>query len=104
MMLEEVLSRVFHPLRPGPDAPLIYTATLNGTRFAVQWTYYIGPTPEGLHEFLFLLELDPAAIGQGGSPIRQRIRLVCDEALRPVRYHTQTAGVVLGLDFAGDEV
>lgn len=105
-MLKSILSRLL--LVAGQ--PLAYASTLSGTRFATQWTVYVGPSAlsgsadEGLHEFLFYLELDPTALGQGGSVITQRCRLLCDESLTPVRYSSHVAGVKVGLSFQGDEV
>ncbi|MCC6994171.1 MAG: alpha/beta fold hydrolase [Deltaproteobacteria bacterium] len=97
----QFLSKLF----PIAGQPLVYTTLLNGSKFATQWTVYVGPLGDtGLHELEFLLEVDPVAMGQGGSLITQRCRLVCDESLRPVRYRTQTAGLGMSLEFKGETV
>ncbi|MCC6994147.1 MAG: alpha/beta fold hydrolase [Deltaproteobacteria bacterium] len=91
----------------GPGQVLAYTSHLNGKRFATQWSLYKGPAGEpgsGLHEFAFLLEIDPLAIGQGGSLVTQRSQLVCDDALRPLRYRSQTRGSAVSLEFKADSV
>jgi dienelactone hydrolase len=102
-MIANALGRLF----PNPDQPMTFDGFLNGKFFCRQWTVYAGSsasTGPALHEFLFYLELDLAAIGQGGTPIHQRTRLICDDALKPVRYQSQARGTKLALSFEGDDV
>ena len=90
-------------LFPG-NQPLVYTTFLAGKKLSTQWTLYGGTALEGLHQIDFLLELDPAVLGGGGPPLRQRAVLWCDERLAPVRYRTHAARAMLELEFGKENV
>lgn len=86
------------------ERPLAYVSVLAGKRYATQWTIYRGKTEDGLDEFEFLLELDPAALGQGGSLLKQRSRLVVGPSLDPVRYRSEANSVRWSMEFEATEV
>jgi pimeloyl-ACP methyl ester carboxylesterase len=90
-------------LFPGSD-PLVYVSAIAGKRWATQWTVYRGVGADGLHAIEFLVEIDPAAAGGGGSLLRQRARLWCTDTLDPARYVTEAQGARLTLRFAADRV
>lgn len=84
--------------------PLVYTSSLNGKTFATQWTSLAGATAEGLIELESFLEIDMTALGQGGSPFRQRTRLLCTEEFAPVHYESQSGAKKWSLDFEADQI
>lgn len=84
--------------------PLAYGSSLAGKRYATAWTLNRGRTTDGLHEIESLLELDPTVIEMGGSIVRQRSHLFCDDALQPVRYKNDAEGQRLELRFNADEI
>jgi uncharacterized protein len=84
--------------------PLVYRSALNERPFATQWTAAPAFTG-GLIGVESYLEVDTAALGQGGSPLRQRVRLLCDAAFHPVRYSNHQAGDKLWtFDFEVEQV
>ena len=83
--------------------PLVFGVFLNGVRFATQWTT-LNRADDAGYSFMLYLELDPAAVGSGGSVLRQRASLTCDPDLNPLSYRSEANGVRIGLDFAADTV
>jgi len=84
--------------------PLVYISTLAGKQYSTQWTLDCGTSPDGLQQFEFLTEIDPAAAGAGGSIIRQRSRLWCTRDFRPVRYSNDVSGSRTELQFDPETV
>src|SRR5438034_7167487 len=93
-MIQEILEALF-----ADNKPLVYTTLFVEKKLSTQWTLYAGRAFEGLHEIDFFLELDPGVLGAGGSLLRQRAVLWCDDRLTPVRYRTQAAQATLELQF-----
>jgi uncharacterized protein len=87
----------------GDGKPLVFGVFLNTVRFATQWTAMDRADGDGFH-FTLYLELDPAAVGSGGSVIRQRASLTCDRDLNPLSYQSEANGVRIALELAGDVV
>ena len=83
---------------------LAYQSSLNDKPFATQWTSLADVTPDGLVELQTLVEIDTAVLGQGGSPYRQRTRLLCTTDFEPVRYEIESSGKSWSLDFEGDAI
>jgi alpha-beta hydrolase superfamily lysophospholipase len=84
--------------------PLVYVSTLVGKRYSTQWTLDRGAFADGLRQFEFLTEIDPAAAGLGGSVIRQRSLLWCAGDFRPVRYISDLSGARTELQFDPETV
>ena len=88
-----------------PDGRLlVYHSSLNDKLFATQWSALAASPPEGLIEVESFLEIDTAVLGQGGSPVRQRTRLLCTTAFEPIRYQSQSGDKRWSLAFEQDEI
>lgn len=88
-----------------PDAePLVYALSRAGKQYATQWTRYAGERDTGLHDLEFFLELDPEALGLGGSVLRQHSVLTCDTGGRPIHYSSEAGGTRWEVRFEGDVV
>jgi alpha-beta hydrolase superfamily lysophospholipase len=85
-------------------APLAYVSTLAGKRYSTQWTLDRGRSGDGLQQFEFLTEIDPAAIGSGGSIMHQRSLLWCTPDFHPVRYSSDLSGARTELEFDRENV
>ena len=86
------------------QATLFYRVALLDRVCIEQWTTYDGAEDSGLHQLTFLAEIDPVALGSGGSKIRQRGRLWCTSTLEPVRYSLESREGRLVLQFAAETV
>ena len=84
--------------------PLVYRISLQDKAFVTQWTVYRGRNAAGLHELALYAEIDPTAVGQGGSVVHPRSVHLCDDGLRPVRHESRAMGACLTLQIDGDAV
>ena len=98
------MSSTLPPAAFAGGRPLVYVSTLVGKRYSTQWTLDCGASGDGLQQFEFLTEIDPAAAGFGGSVIRQRGRLWCTGDFRPVRYIGDLSGAHTELQFDPETV
>lgn len=85
-------------------SPLVYRTWINDTLLLTHWTTYRGRSTQGLHTFEMFMELDPTAMGGGGSMILGRSRLSCDALIRPVRYTSEAAGASLAVQVSDDMI
>ena len=98
-MIPELLERLF----PRGE-PLVFESRVHGVLYATQWTVLRGEVAPDTFELQLLLELDLAAVGRSGPPLRQRCVLHTDGRLRPRRYTSESAGATLSLEFTPSDV
>lgn len=90
--------------RPDSTRLRVHELRAGATRLGHQWTLDHGLDAIGRREIELLLEIDPAALGQGGAPVTARSRLTCDERGRPILYSCESAGQRIELRFADTTV
>lgn len=85
------------------DVTLTYLSSFNGKQFAKQWIR-LANTCENILEIQSLSEIDLNALGQGGSPVRQRTSLFCRENFNPVRYEVETTDKSWSIEFQKEQI
>jgi len=83
---------------------IAFESTFNGKRYATSWIECRGETSPGVYRFVSQFELDPRALGQGGSIIHSISTFEVDPGLRPLRYVSYARGAVLQLVWQGESV